>query len=315
VIILRRIAMEMMKIKWFDFDQYIELELPNEFSFRECLVYLNRSDNECLHKVNGDGLYKLLKYEDSYVLFKVDVYNKKMRITFLNTIPTKRVKTLVAGYISDVFDLSTDLSLFYELAKDDKILDLLMNKYRGLRIIKINDLFEGLCWAILGQQINLKFAYTLKRRFVEKYGEGLSYGSEDYFIFPAPEKIASLGVEDLKELQFTQRKAEYIIGAAKLFENGSIDKHKLTLEKSYEDLVEKLVAIRGVGNWTADYTIMKCFHLNCAFPIADVGLHNALKGMLNLDEKPSLHEIQKLARGWKGWEAYATFYIWRWLYD
>ncbi|MBB6217883.1 DNA-3-methyladenine glycosylase II [Anaerosolibacter carboniphilus] len=307
--------MGMNEVEWIDFNQYIELQLPSEFSFYECLVYLNRSDIECLHKVKDDGLYKLLKYEDSYVLFKINVHCKRMRITFLNVVPTSWVKDQVAGYVWDMFDLSTDLSLFIESMKNDKILSLLISKYRGLRVIKMNDLFEGICWAIMGQQINLKFAYTLKRKLVEKYGEKFSYSGEDFFIFPTPEKIAQLEIEDLKALQFTQKKAEYVIGIAKLFANGSLDKNKLVCEKGYEDLVKKLVAIRGIGNWTADYTIMKCFHLNCAFPIADVGLHNALKDILKLDEKPSLHEIQKFAQAWKGWEAYATFYIWRWLYD
>ena len=77
----------------------------------------------------------------------------------------------------------------------------------------------------------------------------------------------------------------------------------------------RLISIRGVGDWTADYTIMKCFDINDAFPIADVGIHNALKGILGLDKKPTIEEIEKLSVNWSGWEAYATFYLWRSLND
>ena len=104
--------------------------------------------------------------------------------------------------------------------------------------------------------------------------------------FHTPQVISKLKVEDLKPLQFTTRKAEYIIGIANLFNEGIIKKEELALEKDYEKLKNRLVSIRGVGNWTADYTIMKCFDINDAFPIADVGIHNALKGILGLDKKP-----------------------------
>ena len=233
----------------------------------------------------------------------------------MDQVPAKWVRAQVAKYVWDMFDLGTDLTSFYKLAEDDSIIKLLIDKYKGLRIVKINDMFEAICWAIIGQQINLKFAYTLKKRLVESYGEKMIYDKEEYFLFPTPQVISKLEVEDLKPLQFTTRKAEYIIGIANLFNDGTIKKEELALEKDYEKLKKKLVSIRGVGNWTADYTIMKCFDINDAFPIADVGIHNALKGILGLDKKPTIDEIEKLSVNWRGWEAYATFYLWRCLYD
>lgn len=300
---------------WEDYVDYIELIVPKEFSFDECMVYLNRSEDECLHRVKDNELYKMLKYDEVFYIFKISSNEKNIKVSFLNKIPSKDIKGKIAQYIWEMFDFGTDLTLFYEKAKEDKILSYLVDKYYGLRIIKMENIFEGLCWAVIGQQINLKFAYTLKKRLVEKYGECLVYEGENYFLFPTPERISLLKVEDLKELQFTSRKSEYVIDIAKLFHSGVISKVELMKEKEYEVLAKKLVAIRGVGNWTADYTILKCFNLNCAFPIADVGIHNALKRLLDLKEKPPVAEIEDMAKAWKGWEAYATFYLWRVLYD
>jgi len=305
----------LLKVKWEDFKKYIEIDVPKEFSFEQCLVYLNRSDNECLHKIKEGEFYKLIKIEDINVLIIISTGIKKLRITFVNKVTAKWLRAQVAKYAWDMFDLGTDLTDFYKLAKEDSILKLLIHKYKGLRIIKINDMFETICWAIIGQQINLKFAYTLKKRLVEGYGEKVAYENEGYFLFPTPEVISRLEVEDLLPLQFTTRKAEYIVSIAKLFNDGIIKKQELALEKDYEKLKERLISIRGVGNWTADYTIMKCFGLNDAFPIADVGIHNALKGILGLDKKPSIEEIEKLSMNWRGWEAYTTFYLWRYLND
>lgn len=302
-------------IHWSDCKKYIEIVTPEEFSFKECLVYLNRSETECLHKVKNGKLYKLIKFENWVVLLKIGVDSANLRVSFLNGIPPKWVRAQAAKYVWDLFDLQTNLRPFYEKATKDEILEILVDRYKGLRIVKIKDLFECLCWAVIGQQINLKFAYTLKKRLVEQYGEKLIFEEEEYFLFPSPEVISRSQVEDLKKLQFTTRKAEYLIGIAQLLADGILRKEELALEKDYGILKRKLVSIRGIGSWTADYTIMKCFNLNSAFPLADVGIHNALKGILGQDQKPSLHEIQKLTEGWQGWEAYAAFYIWRWLYD
>lgn len=305
----------LLHVKWQDFKGYIEIDTPWDFSFQQCMVYLNRSDIESLHRIKDGEFYKLLKFENINVVIKISMGINRLKVTFIDHIPPKWVRAQVAKYVWDMFDLGIDLTAFYALTEKDSIIKLLIDKYKGLRIVKINDMFEAICWAIIGQQINLKFAYTLKKRLVECYGEKMVYHNEEYFLFPTPQAISKLEVEELKELQFTTRKAEYIIGIANLFNEGIIKKEKLALEKDYEKLKKRLVSIRGVGNWTADYTIMKCFDINNAFPIADVGIHNALKGILELDKKPTIDEIEKLSVNWVGWEAYVTFYLWRWLYD
>ncbi|MDP4162120.1 MAG: Ada metal-binding domain-containing protein [Bacillota bacterium] len=311
----KRCFPNVLGVPWHDFKHFIELEAPSEFSFEECLVYVNRSETECLHQVKDGELVKFVQFGDVNVLLKIRKESTRLRIDFLNGHPPKWVRAQAAKYVFDWFDWGTDIRPFYELAANDPILQVLAEKYRGLRVIKIHDPFECLCWAVMGQQINLKFAYTLKKRLVEAYGEKLVYEGEPFFLFPKPSVIASLQPEDLKKLQFTSRKAEYIIGIAQLFAEQRLKKEELAAEKEYEPLMEKLMSIRGIGHWTADYTIMKCTNINCAFPLADVGIHNALKGILGLSDKPSLEKIRQLAEGWKNWEAYAAFYLWRWLYD
>ncbi|MET0960055.1 MAG: DNA-3-methyladenine glycosylase [Psychrobacillus psychrotolerans] len=211
--------------------------------------------------------------------------------------------------------MDRDLSLFYEVAKQDKILQQIHKRYYGLRMMCIPELFEALTWAIMGQQINLTFAYKLKQRFVEHFGECLTFEGNTFWLYPTYERIATLGVEELITLQFTVRKAEYVIGVAEAMTNGELTKEMLLQEPTYEQAKKSLLGIRGVGPWTADYALMKCLHQLSAFPIADVGLHNALKVPLGLERKPTIEEIKEVATNWQGWQAYATFYLWRSLYE
>lgn len=303
------------KMNWGNHDSYIELYPPLEFNFNECLVFLGRSNLEIMHQIKESTIYKLLAFNQTFVIIKIGCYENIVRIDFPLGKPSEIICKKVAGYVWEWFDLDKDLSHFYKLAHNEKVLRPLVQKYYGLRINGIPDLFEALTWAIMGQQINLTFAYTLKRRFVEHYGEKLEWNGEVYWLYPTPQKIALLQVKELKKLQFTTRKAEYIIDLAKEMTNGSISKESILQIKEYEQQYQSLMSIRGVGAWTADYVMMKCFQRSIAFPIADVGLHNALKLQLGLLKKPTITEIKELAVNWEGWQAYATFYLWRSLYE
>lgn len=298
-----------------DRENIVIIKPPKDFSFNECLIFLARSNNEVLHSVEDQSFIKLIKINNEMVLIKVYEENGNLLIEFQNQPTNEELKCQAASYIWDLFDLDQDLTRFYELLKQDDVLHSLINKYDGLRLIGIPDLFEALSWAIMGQQINLTFAYTLKRRFVEKYGEQFKWHDDIYYLFPNPDVIATLEISDLTSLQFTQRKAEYVIGVAKLMSEGKLSKEILMDSGNYEHKCKQLISIRGIGNWTADYVLMKCLKETSAFPIADVGLHNALKIQLGLNKKPSIEEIKELAKNWVGWEAYVTFYLWRSLYS
>jgi DNA-3-methyladenine glycosylase II len=302
-------------MNWSDHEFYIEIFPPKEFNFEECLIFLGRSKQEVLHQIKKGSLYKLIKGKESLILCKIVYTINSIKVEFPISIPSIHERKKVGEYIWEWFDLDQDLRGFYHVASQDKVLKSLAHKYYGLRIMCIPDLFEALVWAIMGQQINLTFAYTLKQRFVKQFGEFITFEGERFWLFPSFGNVASLNVDDLRRLQFTTRKAEYIIGIAKEMENGKLTKELLLQRQDYHQVQKTLMMVRGIGAWTADYVMMKCLHQASAFPIADVGLHNALKNVLGLKEKPTIEEIEEYAENWGGWQAYATFYLWRSLYD
>jgi len=290
----------------------IYLATPPEFDFEQCLAYLTRSADECLHQVEGQAVFKALPVEGGRpTLCKLTEDAGRLQLSFLNGQPDKLAQEAAMDYVRQWFDLQTDLSVFYRIAAQDKVLGLLTQTYYGLRLIGIPDLFEALCWAIIGQQINVAFAYIVKRRFVEAFGERLDVGGVSYWLFPRPEQVARLQAGDLRALQFSTRKAEYIIGLAQLLAQGELSQDKLQQLHDFEQMQAALVQLRGIGRWTANYVLMRCFRHPRAFPIDDVGLHNAVRLAYQLQDKPAIEEIQTLFEPWAGWEAYATFYLWR----
>jgi DNA-3-methyladenine glycosylase II len=283
---------------------------PKEFSFTEALHFLKRSPKEILHRVEGDRVTKLLLILGQPVLIQITEAEEGLEIKFLNTKPSKKVKDQVAKYVTEWFDLQTNLKPFYTLARKDELLKNLVKKYYGYRIIGQPNLFESLVWAVLGQQINLSFAYTLKQRFVEQFGEKLNWKDVHYYNFPTPQIVASLTDDDLLPLQFSRQKSKYVVLIAQAFANAEVSKSSIAV-LPFQEAKEKLMTIKGVGNWTANYALMKTFLYAEAFPLEDAGLHNALKNQLGLATKPNLDQVKKIFKRYKGWEAYATLYFWR----
>jgi DNA-3-methyladenine glycosylase II len=288
----------------------IHLPVPDEFSYEMNFQFLERSPRELLHRLEKNAVIKLVKYGDEKILFQVKPGDQKLTVEFLNGDPSKTGKHYVRQFVTEWFDLENDLKPFYALASKDKLLSGLIKKYFGYRIMGQPDLFESLVWAVLGQQINLQFAYTLKQRFVEQFGERLFWKEQSYFLFPSAKLVAELKDEVFLPLQFSRQKSRYTILIGEAFASGEVSKEKLN-GLPLQEAKEKLMKIKGVGNWTANYALMKTFRYPDAFPLEDAGVHNAIKNLKKMDRKPTLEEVKKLFKKYKGWEAYATLYLWK----
>ena len=283
---------------------------PPEFSFALCLDFLRRSPRELLHRTTENSVIKALKVEDTVVVFEVTSHDKGLRIGFITQEPELHVQQAMAAYVREWFDLDTDLKPFYALALKDKLLRDAVTRYYGYRIVGQPDLFESLVWAVLGQQINLGFAHTLKQRFVQTFGERIAIGDEEYFLFPSPQTVALATPEQLFPLQFSSQKSRYTIAIAESFADGTLSKEKLKALPLVQAKHE-LMKIKGIGNWTANYALMKTFHHPDAFPLEDAGLHNAIRNLKKLQQKPTVKEVKKIFKKYQGWEAYATLYLWK----
>lgn len=285
-----------------------EIKTPAEFSYNFSLEFLTRSSKEPMHVVHERTVKKLIRVNGDLVLFSVSEGAGHLAVEIVKGKPETR--DFLTNYISEWFDLDTNIGAFYAFAKKDDVLKDIVKKFRGYRIMGQPDLFESLVWAVLGQQINLAFAYSIKQRFVEKYGEKMEHEGHTYFLFPTPEVVSTLTHDELLPLQFSRQKSNYIVGIARAFVNRELSR-EMFQGKTLTEAKEELMKIKGIGNWTANYAIMRTFRYPDAFPLEDVALHKALRIQMNMRKKPSLDRVKKIFRRYKGWEAYATLYLWK----
>jgi DNA-3-methyladenine glycosylase II len=207
--------------------------------------------------------------------------------------------------------LSADVNLvpFYERLSHSEKLRELSSDLRGLKLILTPTPFESAAWAIIGQQVNLTFAHKVKIEMEKKYGRNFLIDGSEYYLFPEYGKIARARIDSLRKMQFSQRKAEYIIELAK-----RLVKQENFLETladlPYNRVIEKLLAVRGIGIWSANYLLMRGVgHLDC-LPLGDTGLTRAIKERFGLNQKPDKDKVEKLAEEFKPYRSLFTLYLW-----
>ena len=168
-------------------------------------------------------------------------------------------------------------------------------------------LYDGVVWSILGQQVNLAFAYTLRRRLTELVGTRLS----DRLVSPPQAAdLAKLEVEDLLPLQFSRRKAEYLIDFSRQLAEGRISLE--ALEAGSATRAERtLLEVRGLGPWSVHYLMMRAFGFDDCLPVGDTGLTSALQRCFQLETRPNGTETLKLLAPFSPHRSLACLHLWQ----
>ncbi len=206
--------------------------------------------------------------------------------------------------------LCTDLDLkpFYRLAKQDELLAPITPRFRGLKLVQSPTVFEALVMAVLSQQVNLTFAYSIKKELVETFGETWRTNGETHYTFPSPERFAEQKEEDLLHFRLSRAKAATLVRLGQAFTSGAVQETELSL-RSDEDVIEQLTQIKGIGRWSADIALMRGLARVDAFPGGDLGVVKYLaQGLLGKAEKASEVEMRTFAERWRPYRGLALIY-------
>lgn len=206
------------------------------------------------------------------------------------------------------FGVDDDLSPFYKMASQDRHLAPMIDSLRGLRVSQSCSVFEALILAILGQQISTHVARMLRVLLTETYGESMEVNGERFHIFPQAKTIADASIDALRDIKFSQRKAEYVFDIASSVASRELDLEGLR-SKTADDAVKTLVAIRGVGDWTAHWLLIRALGQPDGFPYGDLALQRGM-GLLVGDGTPmSQKDALDYSERWAPYRSYVTTYL------
>jgi DNA-3-methyladenine glycosylase II len=207
-----------------------------------------------------------------------------------------------AHYLGGPFDLDS----FYSFAESDSVLARIVHERRGLRPPLNPDPYETLVTSITVQQVSLRSAFAVRNRLIERFG----VRAEHAWAFPTEDRLASASEEELTEIGFSRRKAEYVVGLAR----AGVDWGELATLPD-DELKAKVVALRGLGEWTADWFMARHLARPRAWPAGDLGLVKALAEYYFDGVRPTIDETRAFAARFAPFENLSAHYLLASLYS
>jgi DNA-3-methyladenine glycosylase II len=260
----------------------------------------------------GDGVFRrVLRRDGALHPYEVRWRGSVDDPELLVSVPTSRsprVRDAVTHEVRRIFGLDVDLTGFYRMAKGDPVLGELVPALYGLRPTLAPYGLEMLAGSIIAQQVNLTFAFTLRARLVRRYGTPVAVGATTVYAFPESGDLARVRVRDLRAMQFSTRKAEYIRDVARAVTQGRLDLDGLD-RASNADVIARLTALRGLGRWTADWYLARCLGRGDACPAGDLAVRKVFERHYGRGRSLSEEAIRRRARAWGEHQALAVHYL------
>lgn len=282
------------------------LRLPPGYRAVEVLAYHGRDPASPCEKVIGDRLFKALATDQGSFVLEIALGPDAASCVLHHAQPLGRDAARVAHAVAlRMLGLGTDVAGFEARARRDPRMRALLARRAGLRIPLVATPFDALCWAIIGQQINVRFASALRRELLELAGERVL----DFRAHPSPARVAALDAEELGKRRFSRSKAEYVIGAARAVVGARIALDRLH-EGSAVAAERELTNVRGIGTWTARYMLMRGAGFADCAPIGDVALAAALAKLYSAEERPRPREVETLMERYAPHRSLATCHLW-----
>lgn len=189
------------------------------------------------------------------------------------------------------------------LSRHDPVLAPII-KRAGLATIRPHkNYYQELVDSIISQQLSVKAARTIERRFCELFG------SSD---FPAPEKILEKDIDELRTAGLSRGKAAYVRDLAQHVVDGKVKFDHLD-SLTNEEIMQELLPVKGIGEWTVHMFLMFCMGRLDVLAYGDLGIKNGIQKLYGFDHSPTPDEIKELAKqnSWHPYESVACWYVWR----
>ncbi|MDX1666768.1 MAG: DNA-3-methyladenine glycosylase [Saprospiraceae bacterium] len=166
-----------------------------------------------------------------------------------------------------------------------------------------NDLYSDLIRSIISQQLSVKAAETIYRRFLALYSRG----------YPRPKAVLDMDAERMRQSGLSRQKTAYVKNVARFFLEEKPKPGRWS-DMDDEEIIEYLTQIKGVGTWTAQMILMFSLNRPDIFPVGDLGIRQSMIELYELsgDRKDVRQQLHDIAENWRPYRSVACRYLWAW---
>lgn len=271
------------------------IELTAPLDIGASVEFLRRNGDDLMDRWDGSRLVRTLTLDGGRVAVSMRPLGDATAPRLLATVAPGHHSTedelrdaLTAQFI--LADASWD-----QLLATDPRLATVAATAPAIRPLRLTDPFYSLVRSITAQQVHLRFATTIRTRLAQSFGARAEVdGSEIYLL--EPDTLAGASVAALRQLQLSERKASYLIGAASAVADGRIDRHQLAALET-DELVRTMTRFHGIGRWTAEWLAARVFGRPVVVA-GDIAVRKAV-GRLYGAGMPSEDEARTLTAHWR----------------
>jgi DNA-3-methyladenine glycosylase II len=219
-----------------------------------------------------------------------------------------RHRCKVKAEVQHALSLDIDLESFYRWAGTDATLAQLTARCYGMRPARAPTLFEALVTSISAQQVNLAFATATRSRLIQRFGPSVTIDGRMLYGFPTPQSLAVASLQELRDMQFSWRKAEYIVNLARLVTSGELRFEEFP-HLSNEEIIERITVVKGLGRWTADWLLARGLGRGDVIAAGDLGVRKAVGKFYFDGQTPSIEEVRMFAARWGVFQSLTVHYL------
>ncbi len=214
----------------------------------------------------------------------------------------------IAARVTAILGLEVDLKSFYRMAAQDLKLRVLAERFRGLKPVCFPTVFEALANAFACQQFTLAAGLQLLNRLARRGSVVMDTDAGKTFGFPEPADLLRLSPTAFRKLGFSRQKTRAFRELSRGILAGNLDLRKLK-SLSNEDAMNFLLALRGVGRWTAEYVLLRGLGRLDVFPGDDVGGQNHLRKWLRRRKRMDYASVKKVLQRWRPYAGLVYFHL------
>jgi DNA-3-methyladenine glycosylase II len=293
---------------------YILPESPFDF---ERSAGIHGRFEKSLPDVYENGVYKRVLHlaENPVIVLitsKGTIEKSRLSVEVYSQLSAQKVKAL-KRLLHTMFAASFDFDKFYSLAKKDRLMSIVSRRLKGLRPVSPPTVFEALVIAITEQQISLDAAVAIRSRLIEKYGEIVEFEGRSFYAFPTPAVLAKAKLNQMMAVGLSRNKALYISELSKKVACKELDLEGLR-KMDDEAAIAQLTKIKGVGPWTAEYTLIRGMGRVNSLPADDLGIQRAISQSYFKGKRIGSTEVRRVLSKFSPFSGIAAFYLMYYLF-
>lgn len=288
----------------------IDIPLPRGYKPHHAIKFHSRDAEGVGEQVHEDGFRKGVMLHGVPTVIDVSFDGSKALCNVQASRKTSAAwRTAVEDAIHNMLGLRIDPASFAKAVRNDPLLAPIAVRHKGLRIIQSATVFEALTWAIIGQQINLTFAITLRRTLILQAGTRHKSG---IWCYPEPKDVLNLDIDELLTRQFSRAKAETIMRVAELAVRGELP---LDRTSAATEVSERLLAVKGVGPWTVNYALLRGYGYPDCSMHGDVAVREAIHRLTQAEARPSINDTEQWLASYAPHRTMLAAHLWASLSD